>query len=1107
MRPEPAQKDAMRRIFSLPRWFASLRAALIVGLGLILVLALISTSLGYLTLRNMQAGVVGSLADAGRIRDLGVALETEFLRARQSEAEFLASWRAMGFDSARRVYVEANQRYLEQARANLTEMEDLIARSDEPALQALAGDMMRLRPLLIDYEAAFQATITDISRRARPDGPDQEFDRVYRELDLATSNLADPASHSLLLDLRAAQDEFFRTGSDRAYDVASDVFDQLRDVLSRAPTAREVALLDDIEQFRRIFDELAASDRELNANLAVFRSVTEDVAVITRQISQSSNRGLASVRATLTATGERIGLVLLITAGLALSLAVFVAVVLIRRIIRPLNILTGAAGRIGRTDFNEPIMLRTADEFQVLADAFNAMNARLHETVSSLEDRVSERTIQLQLALDENDWLLQVERIRNQRQAALFRIGEHLAATIDEEEICRRIAAGLHDERLGYAYVAVFLIDEAGGDRVLRASIGLENLEPGLRLPPGSGISEEAVLSGRLCYTPNVTRAEHYVASLNRGSEVDIPLKIGDHIVGVLIVESRQPNAFDSDDFETLTAAAHQVGVALGRARLYTSLQRELAERRATEIALQRAKEEAETANQSKSMFLANMSHELRTPLNAIIGYSEMLQEDCADSGSAEFVPDLEKIRSAGHHLLGLINDILDISKIEAGKMDLHIEAFDVADMLGNVVNTVQPLVSQNRNTLQIEQDGEPGLIYADMTKVRQVLFNLLSNACKFTSQGTITLRTSFFADRDALPVDHMLALPSAAYCFEIRDNGIGMTDEQQARLFQPFTQADASTTRKYGGTGLGLAISRRFCQLMGGDISLSSRSGVGTSFKVWLPVDTAAVRAQAQAIRLSQPAATGNANQPTVLVIDDDPALIELIVGYLSEQGYRVLHSYGNDALAVARETRPDVITLDVIMPGTDGWAILATLKADPLLREIPVIMLTISDNEDLGYALGATDYLGKPIDQQSLVNVISRHLNGSADQSVLVIEDDAATRNLMRRTLERAGLTVNEAADGRAGLSRLEQHIPALILLDLMLPEVDGFHFVSELRRNPAWRKIPVIVITACDLNEAERSRLNGDIELILQKGAYSRDELLREVRELLSEAIRPA
>jgi CheY-like chemotaxis protein len=333
------------------------------------------------------------------------------------------------------------------------------------------------------------------------------------------------------------------------------------------------------------------------------------------------------------------------------------------------------------------------------------------------------------------------------------------------------------------------------------------------------------------------------------------------------------------------------------------------------------------------------------------------------------------------------------------------------------------------------------------------------------------------------------------------------MTAEQQERLFQPFTQADSSTTRQYGGTGLGLAISRRFCQMMGGDISLSSSPGIGTSFQVWLPIDAAAARAQAQAIHLSQPAASENSDQPTVLVIDDDPTLIELIVGYLSEQGYRVLHSYGNDALAVARETRPDVITLDVIMPGTDGWAILAALKADPLLRDIPVIMLTISDNEDLGYALGATDYLGKPIDQQSLVTVIRRHLNGSADQSILVIEDDEATRSLMRRTLERAGLTVSEAADGRAGLACLAQHIPALILLDLMMPEVDGFRFVSELRRNPAWRNIPVIVVTAHDLDETERSRLNGDIELILQKGAYSRDELLREVRELLSEAIRPA
>ncbi len=499
------------------------------------------------------------------------------------------------------------------------------------------------------------------------------------------------------------------------------------------------------------------------------------------------------------------------------------------------------------------------------------------------------------------------------------------------------------------------------------------------------------------------------------------------------------------------------------------------------------AKDAAESANRTKSTFLANMSHELRTPMNAIIGYSEMLIEEAEDAGQPGFIPDLQKIRTAGKHLLALINDILDLSKIEAGKMSLYLEEFRLEDLIQDVVGTSQPLVAKNQNRLDVRLAADLGLMRADLTKVRQTLFNLLSNATKFTEKGIITLTA------DRVPSEK-----GARIHLRVSDTGIGMTPEQLGRLFQAFTQADASTTRKYGGTGLGLVISRRFCQLMGGDIAVESRAGVGTTFTVDLPaiVEPATEAALALAASPAETPKIKSKTRPTVLVIDDDADAADLMSRALERSGFATIRaSKGGEGIVLAQQQQPAAITLDVMMPGMDGWAVLSVLKSDPLTARIPVIMVTMLQDRQLGYSLGAADFLTKPVDADKLRSVLTTHaLHHSAH--VLVVEDDPASREMLSRVLTREGYEVAEAENGSVALERIAERRPELILLDLMMPVMDGFEFLEVLAREPQLASIPVIVITAKDLTPADREKLTGSVLQVFQKGATDREKLLQDV-----------
>ncbi|PTX93814.1 histidine kinase [Spartobacteria bacterium LR76] len=534
-------------------------------------------------------------------------------------------------------------------------------------------------------------------------------------------------------------------------------------------------------------------------------------------------------------------------------------------------------------------------------------------------------------------------------------------------------------------------------------------------------------------------------------------------------------------------ASAIILGVLIVSFWLASRLSDALTQTEASRQEALQARDSAESANRTKSTFLANMSHELRTPMNAIIGYSEMLIEEAEDMELKEFTPDLQKIRGAGKHLLALINDILDLSKIEAGKMTLFLEDFAVAGMVKDVVATIQPLIEKNGNSLDLDIASECGVIHTDLTKVRQTLFNLLSNAAKFTENGRISLTVR----RTPGPEERIL--------FTVADTGIGMTAEQLGRLFQAFSQADASTTRKYGGTGLGLVISRKFCSMLGGDIRVTSEPGKGTEFTVDLPVSAPMVPQE-----FAAPGAAASPKkapqQQNVLIVDDDQDSAEILKRTLEKSGYSVVVAHsGTEALEVVQKQAPIAITLDVMMPGMDGWSVLSKLKSDPATSSIPVIMVTMLQDRNLGFSLGASEFLTKPVNQEQLRQVLLK-LGGHPKDYILVVEDEESNRTLIGRILEKEKIRYQEAANGREALDLIAQEKPALILLDLMMPVMDGFEFLELLRKDPAHASIPVVVITAKDLSPEERAQLAGRVNAILQKGAVNREKLLRDITAML-------
>jgi signal transduction histidine kinase/CheY-like chemotaxis protein len=844
-----------------------------------------------------------------------------------------------------------------------------------------------------------------------------------------------------------------------------------------------------------LMDNLKEMNRELKSGGAIPDLVTKSLIIRLNYLTdlfgspigqialgfslEQSNKFLETIRNTLGA----IGLILLLFSSI-------LGFLLATRIVGPIKQIANRFRLLAEGETMETIKVELKDEVGQLTHSFNDMIKSLDKKETELKRKANE-------------------------SAALYEIAHEITAQVTLQPTLDLIvdqARNLLHAEVGY----LALQDSDNSQFPVRAMSHSGNPDSSLDsvgFDLGEGLLGEVIATGEGLVVGNLMDDEQVITPLAEfsgdkrlRSAVVVPLKRQGKSCGVLSVGSIVKDQYGSEDKEFLNSLAVQAAVGIESAELYekvrmqsTVLEKTVEER--TEE-LKQTNLQLEEASTHKSAFLANMSHELRTPMNAIIGYSEMLLEDAEDDGQEESIPDLQKIQSAGKHLLSLINDILDLSKIEAGKIDLYLETFGINQLVIDVANTAEPLAAKTDSKLVVNCPQNMGNMRSDLTKIRQTLFNLLSNACKFTQNGTVTLEVGQ-DDEDGEQV----------IVFSVQDTGIGMTEEQASKVFGAFTQADSSTTKEFGGTGLGLAITKEFCEILGGGIEVSSEPGAGSCFTMRMPrtskdateseEDISTLDEDSAAVSPESLENAADAIDKTILVVDDDPVIRDLMTRYLLRGGYTVKTAVnGTEALRLTRELKPDAITLDVMMPEMDGWEVLAEIKNDPDLADIPVIMATIKDDRNIGFSLGAADYLVKPVNSTQLHSVLLKNFSDATEHSAMIVDDDGAMRELMCRMLQSENWKVDQAENGRIGLELLEKLnvLPDVIFLDLMMPEMDGFEFLEHVRENPRTKDIKVIVVTAKTLTKEERKTLSGSADQLVNKWDKNLEDLIDTLSNVL-------
>ena len=577
------------------------------------------------------------------------------------------------------------------------------------------------------------------------------------------------------------------------------------------------------------------------------------------------------------------------------------------------------------------------------------------------------------------------------------------------------------------------------------------------------------------------------------------PLIIGDKKIGAIVVQSyEKENKLTSEDLDLLNFVSELVAMVIQRKTLeaeqleyQTNLETKIRER-TKELFF--AKEKAESAAQAKSEFLANMSHELRTPLNAIIGFCEILIEDAIDLEQKGVVSDLEKIHKSGIDLLALINDILDLSKIEVRKVDLNISTFNIKDLIESVKTTLEPYAKINKNKINIDFPDVQLVLRSDELKIRQILFNLLTNACKNSESSQINLL-----------VTQKISKNINFLVFKVEDFGVGISEGKLDKIFEPFHHSDVVDNSNIKGTGLGLTISKRYTELLGGDINVESKEGVGSTFTIHVLQDYYHDRDDAK-IHVDGELAEDILfpEKGKILVIDDDINFLDLVDRRLTKEGYLVFTAHsGLNGLDKAKKLVPDIIILDIIMPDVDGWTVYQKIKKIPLLSQIPIIIVTIGDYERMAKDFGVVDFLSKPIVWNNLHHILKKYKVVSKSKHILVIDDDSSTRTILRKMLIKDGWRVDEAGNGKVAIERMGMQIPELVLLDLLMPVMDGFKFLKEIKKVDAWSKIPIIVITSKDLTVDDYSFLTDNVDKVIQKGKYNRKEIIDQIDESIKES----
>lgn len=666
---------------------------------------------------------------------------------------------------------------------------------------------------------------------------------------------------------------------------------------------------------------------------------------------------------------------------------------------------------------------------------------------------------------------------RSEQLTLLNKVSQEITANLNLEALFQKVAESIQ-RNFQCLHVTVFTFDPSCNEVVLQASAGrYSRVWPrGYRQRAEQGIFGWVIRHGRkqLISDMNVALL-HGDEFAETKAELCLPIRLGSETIGVLDVHLSQKEALNENYIDIMETLASQTAVAIRNAQLYT---------------------EVKEATRFKTEFLTNMSHELRTPLNTIIGFSELLLSGKTDGalqpGQRE---DVEKILRSAKHLLQLINDLLDISKIEAGKLELWKEKFHLQEILEDIPSTMQTLIGDSPIVYRQEVSEDLPLLYADKLRIKQVILNLLSNAVKFTERGNIIL--------EAISLGKEVQI-------SVTDTGIGIAKEDVSRLFEAFRQLDGSTTRRAKGTGLGLAISKSFVEMHGGRIWAESPGpSKGSTFHFTLPVaEVPAFLEEEQLLREKlvaaasalpiEPATGGNW---LILAIDDDPEVIDLLQRSLGKEGYQVVGALDSrEGVRLARELCPAAITLDILMPDVDGWEVLRELKSSPETADIPVIVVSILDNLERGFSLGAADYIIKPIDTGFLLNKL-RRLTG---KRVLVVDDDREVVEAVSRTLQAEGYIVEGAYGGKTALQKVEVFRPQVMILDLIMPDPDGFEIITKLHPRLSASELAIIILTAKELTQEDKCFLNNKVQKVIEKGSFSQKEILKEVKETLDKLI---
>ena len=792
-------------------------------------------------------------------------------------------------------------------------------------------------------------------------------------------------------------------------------------------------------------------------------------------------------------------------------------VVVNRRTTRRLKELAEVAHEIGQGKYAARAEILHRDSISALARSINVMADKIQTSFREVEESHVEVQASKEALAAQNEQLATAFA----RQA---KFGEFLSglASIDINTLANK-AVGHIVAAAGAQVGAFFMVEEGGQRLVCLSAIGVDAnvVEQISRDGSMTGLPGEAVRRHKWVFVEGVESAalpevNLGVAKARLQCVYAVPVLFRDKPLGVLVLAG-----FKRPDAATVDFVSNHVDAlanGLNNALSYKDLNRQ-------SLLLETANQDLIKADKLRSEFVANMSHELRTPLNSIIGFSGILLKNKAQTLAEGDLKRVEKINRNGKHLLCLINDILDLSKIEAGRMDLNLAPAQAGAILREVIDLLHPQAEAKNLALVIELPDRDFELETDDQKLRQVLINLAGNAIKFTQQGSVTL---------GLEADGAAA---GRVIFRVTDTGIGIPQDKQETVFEAFRQADNSTTREYGGTGLGLTISRSLVKLLGGELTVESAPGRGSTFRVSLPLrgptttgDNKALSVRAQFAEAQNPAVTGaaaaaassvpvalpggttSATNATgadnllgeyrgamarsmlvkpgskVLIVDDDSDARDLISQYVHDLGAQtVLCGEPKMAARMAMEHRPDLITLDLMMPGKSGWDVLAELKAEPLLREIPVVIVSIVADRKKAVSLGAVDALSKPILRNEFQACIERNFHPETWRSgrVLVVEDDPDTQQLLRDWLTSQVGEIRVAANGKEALAVLQNYRPDLVFLDLQMPVMDGQTFLGHLRQDERFGQLPVIVITAKSLSPAEQKRLESQVARVLIKG----------------------